>query len=441
MNTRPVKTTILLISVAVILAVIAFAVVREKREHTAAGESQSRAAVTLLPPPTATGVGVSKERVSHTSATLDRIAGASFDEVASLLRSLNGTEIRVLANQLRTLSPGSLSSQKIQMFFAGWAKLDPSSAFSTALAFENSWVKEQALRAVFDGMNPTAAAAMVQTLSQLPENAIPDGFRQQLLGEAIVKWSFVDAEAAARALSSIGREAPGSTWIKVADHWAATDPKSALEWANSQQGEGARLALQGLMSGWSQKDPAAAADYAKSHSETLAGQQATGLLASRLASRSATSAAEWASSLPNVDARSMAELTVGVAWAQTDPEGAAQWAANLPPADRDNALTAVISTWAQNDPQKSAEWLNSLDPANRDSVVAAYSSAVTRIDPPAALSWAFSIDDPKIRNEVSQRVTLDWMTRDSAAARNWINSSALPEQDKARLLNTPGSGP
>lgn len=366
--------------------------IAEKRAHyKGSGAEQSGAKLTLLPPPARGGENVSPEHVRQTAVRLDHIAGASFDEVASLLRSLTGTEIGVLANQLKTLPPGSLSSQKIQMFFAGWAKLDPSSAFATSLESANSWVKEQALRAVFEGMNPAAAATMVRSLSDLSDTAIPRNLRQQLLGEGITKWSLVDPQAAAEALSTVGREASSTTWIKVADNWAATNPQAALEWTATQQGEPARLTLQGILSGWFQKDPSSAAEYARGHSDLLAGQQAASVLASRMVSQSPGAAAEWASTLPNADARSMAELTVGVSWAQRDPQSAVQWAANLPANERNDALAAVVSTWAQNDPQAAAAWLNSVNPANRDAAVAAYSSAVRTIDPAAALSWAGSV--------------------------------------------------
>ena len=60
-------------------------------------------------------------------------------------------------------------------------------------------------------------------------------------------------------------------------------------------------------------------------------------------------------------------------------------------------------------------------------------------DPAAAAAWAATISDQNIRDPVLQSVATQWLSRDAAAARGWIQSSSLSDTQKTRLL-TPVPG-
>lgn len=86
-----------------------------------------------------------------------------------------------------------------------------------------------------------------------------------MFSKGIVKLSETDALAAATFLDA--HPVPGMSmdiWKTVAEHWAATDPYAAIDWAMHQKEFAARRAsMQGMISGWWQSDPDGAGKYAQ----------------------------------------------------------------------------------------------------------------------------------------------------------------------------------
>ncbi|MBA3608124.1 MAG: hypothetical protein H0W43_06390 [Chthoniobacterales bacterium] len=395
--------------------------------------------VGALPPPRtgASGLkGVSNEDVKHANLSLDRIAGASVQEVYDLLASRNPEEIALLVQQLQDLTFGGLSGAKIDLVFKAWAQLAPQDALKTALSFRSGWARSRALEAIFDGTSAGTAAFLVNSLTLTGDEAMSPSLKQQLLSKGLSKWSEADPAAAANFLASLPVSGlSAETWRQVAENWAAQDPAAALDWVQKQTtSDFGRTAMQGMISGWWQKDPQAAQAYSASHIDTLAGQQSASVLANRMASSNPEEAAQWATQLTNQNARQMSEMTVAAGWAANDPRNAAQWAAGLPAADQEAALSAVAGIWAKSDPQAAGEWLGTLSGEARDSAVASFASAVAPVDPAIALSWALSASSPTIREEAARHIANDWLTRDPSAAKTWIQQSALSETDKAQLI-------
>lgn len=383
---------------------------------------------------------LSLRQLHDTRVALNKIAGASFREVADLLSGRSPREIAQLAQQLQDLRPGADPS--ISLFYRSWAQMDAKAALSSALTMRHEWAKSAALRAVVDGINPSDAEGIVTTLAQLRDSAVPVGLREQLVGKGITKWSERDPQAAAVFLDTSHPDAPSETWREVASNWAAADPRAAMEWARNQQSsEASRDALQGAISGWYQNDAVGAADYAKTHLAETGGTQMAGIVANRMALQDPTKAAGRATELSSAEARRRTEITVAFPWALSDPQAASQWAATLQPSEQAAVAGVVAGAWARTDPQNAARWIESLPPTAKDSALNSYSFALAPTDPATALGWALTVADDNVRAGTARQIASDWLLRDPAAATRWIESSPLPPESKADLLGRKPKGP
>lgn len=369
------------------------------------------------------------------ATTLDQIAGASLQQVHDLLASRSREAIIRLAQQLRELQAGALSNAKVSLFFKAWGQIDPASALQTAIGF-GGWIHGVALEAVADGVEPAGASAFIAAVRQVSPELLPSSLRQHLIEKGIIRWAQGDPVAAAEALASFPKsEITRQAWLQVAESLAAHDPAAALDWVQ-QHGdqESVSAATQGLISGWWQKDPAAAEAYARANSDTVVGQQVVGMLANRMATSNPEKAAGWVAQLPNPDARAMGELTIAAAWAYRDPATASRWVETLPPADGAEIAGTLSSGWARNDPAAAARWISSLKGEIRDSAIAGYSSVVALSNPADALAWALSMENERTRNRTATRLASSWLARQPEAARQWIQSSDLSQAEKSRLL-------
>jgi hypothetical protein len=59
---------------------------------------------------------------------------------------------------------------------------------------------------------------------------------------------------------------------------------------------------------------------------------------------------------------------------------------------------------------------------------------MARNDPQAAMNMASGIGDSNLRTEAQKNVVEQWSKKDPAAAIQWINSSALPQEVRTQLL-------
>jgi len=372
---------------------------------------------------------------TNDAATLDQIAGASFQQVHDLLTSRSREAIIRLAQQLRELQPGALSNAKISLFFKAWGQIDPASALQTAMGFDG-WIQGVALEAVADGVEPAGASAFVASVRQVSPELVSSSLRQRLIEKGIIRWAQGDPVAAAEALASFPKsEITRQAWLQVAESLAAHDPATALDWVQKNgDPESVSAATQGLISGWWQKDPAAAEAYARANSDTVVGQQAASMLANRMAVSNPEKAAAWAAQLSNPDARAMSELTISVAWAYRDPVAASRWVETLPPADGAAIAGTLSSSWARNDPAGAARWISSLNGEIRDSAIAGYTSVVAVTNPADALAWALSIGNEQMRTRTAIPLATGWLARQPEAARQWIEASDLSPAEKSRLL-------
>lgn len=380
-----------------------------------------------------------KSTADENKIVLGNITTVPFQELYGVLSSRSQEEVTQLAEQLKELPDGRETHAKITVFFKAWAHLDAKAAFAAAASFKSAEARGAAIGAVIEGADPIAAGSLAQSVVALPADAFPAGQRAGFLGLALSKWSQVDPVAAAKFLDSSATNDRALTGarVSIAANWAASDPQAALAWAQKSSEEpSARFALSAAVTGWWRTDPRAAEAYVVSHLDTL-GMETLMSLTRQIFSQDPQRAKDWANQLPNAEARRNATSFVAVQMANSDPKSAGQWVLTLPDDLRDRAIPGVVSAWARRDPEAAAGWINGLAGPARDQAVSAYGFTLSSRDPNAALTWATTISDETIRNRSVQRIVTGWLRRSPADATAWIQKSALPDAEKARLLEQP----
>ncbi len=219
---------------------------------------------------------------------VDHFGDVSMREMSDLLASKNLTEIGLIAHDLERLPAGSQTTSAVTQFFKAWAEIDPNSALQTALKFSDVGLKETALNALVENVTPSAAGQLARALADAPQGSLSPGFRSDLLGRAIAKWSVAEPAAAAQFLDQHPEARVGMQGIPmaangVAMNWARIDPEAAIDWASKQPNPNG--VMQGVMAGWWEKDPEAAAAYAQQHLATFEEQKLAGIVANRMAAR------------------------------------------------------------------------------------------------------------------------------------------------------------
>jgi RNA polymerase sigma factor (sigma-70 family) len=135
------------------------------------------------------------------------------------------------------------------------------------------------------------------------------------------------------------------------------------------------------------------------------------------------------------DARPKAIESLARAWGQQTPQEAAGWAASLPVGDTQNgAMAAVTSAWAAKDAPGAAAWVGALPAgAERDRSAEALASAVAQTFPREAWDWALSIADNAGQLRAATAAIKVIAARDSATARQWIDTGPFSSENKAQL--------
>ncbi|NNC88932.1 MAG: hypothetical protein HKN82_10790, partial [Akkermansiaceae bacterium] len=251
--------------------------------------------------------------------------------------------------------------------------------------------------------------------------------------------------------------------------WAGDDPEAALTWANAHAPEGKPNALLiGVIEGIAPRDLTRATeilgtlprseergealramlplvlsdglDPALAWSETIPDsvlrQGAVTFIAQSIADEDPQQAADIVLSLPEREFQERGLYGISASWADADPDGAMAWAENLDPELRDEAAAGIVADLARNDSLRAAEWIESLagstdiQPAVRTLV-----DAVSRKDPALALAWTTELETLREQERSYHSVLGDWMRRDAATARSWLESNRdqVPESVRRRF--------
>lgn len=181
---------------------------------------------------------------------------------------------------------------------------------------------------------------------------------------------------------------------------APATPEAAAEWARTLPSSGRSQALHGIMAGWAESDPAAAAQWSKNLSENESWVFSS--IARAWVEKDPAAASAWVLEMPEGPQRVQSLESIGQAWGAKNRSDAMAWAAKIKPdGDRTAALGGIIQSWAM---QNSG----------------------------AALKYAESQADAALKQQFLGKVLYGWCIRDRPSAEKWVKE--LPEGELKKSM-------
>ncbi|MFT6863144.1 MAG: hypothetical protein ACJAVK_001705 [Akkermansiaceae bacterium] len=185
-------------------------------------------------------------------------------------------------------------------------------------------------------------------------------------------------------------------------------------------------AMGGVVSSWSDSDPAAAANFASSIANNFERDRVLEVAARRWASQDTAAAMEWAQGLPGAD-RQRATESILREVAEYDPGRAAtmyeELTATLPLTSQTTheyrcMAEEIASVWSSTSPQEAANWAMALPESGevRRAAIGNVAEHWLRIDSMAAGEWIVQLPPKKVRDAAAERVVGSTVQSDPATA-------------------------
>jgi hypothetical protein len=308
---------------------------------------------------------------------------AEFESVVASFRALGMTESRMT---------------EYSMLLAAWAKKDPLQALEYAQA---------------------------NTGNRFARNTI------------LTAWAAYDAEGAIRwaEQNHEAREGEGNPWmIGVIQGLASTDPDRASQLLASmpfseERGEALGALLPSILA----QGNDAAKSWAEGITDAALKEGAIARVAEALAAKDPAGTAEWLTRNPGEAADRSMDNVIS-AWMNQDKDAAIAYYKGLPSGDiRTNALRGVANSMALQDPAAAADFLDANAGDANDRVYEQFVWHSFGEAPDVAVNYIAKVSNPNQQERLYGRMLDGWLRRDFAAASQWINQNALPDNVSQRV--------
>ena len=304
-------------------------------------------------------------------------------------------------NLLEKIPSENQQNEALRKIGLRWATSDPKAALDFANQQTDPKVKSEILQGVISAMSekdPKGALEMAQSL--------PASEREGRIDTILGVLSESDPEGAVGyAMNLPSNKSKNFNVSRLAGQWISSDPQGALGWFDSLTDPKLKEQVAGNMIDNLSKD-----DLAKS--------------------------LDLLDTMPPGFFQNQALSTIGRNWAQTDQKAALDWAnQQTDPEVKSRILGGVIEGMSVKDPNSAFQLVQSLPAGNsRNSIIITSLGSMAQSDPRSAIALASGIADANDRSKAQQNVVRSWKRRDPTAANQWVNSSSLPQDVKARLL-------
>ncbi len=210
-------------------------------------------------------------------------------------------------------------------------------------------------------------------------------------------------------------------------------------------------ALGRMLTDWSRKDAPAALAWANEHAAdpgvvAATAQVQAAQLAEIATAEPATALAEW-STLSDPRMKKASLTPIAEAWGQTDPAAALRWQTEQSAAlgiQNSSTSSYLVSMWAKKDSEAALRWTENYlattsteqTPWLPQKLLGALAGSWDEKAPFAPTADLFAkIQDPALRSETLTKHVAEWLTKDPAAAKAWLEShDALTPAQAAALL-------
>jgi hypothetical protein len=270
---------------------------------------------------------------------------------------------------------------EVMAIASAWARIAPEEAWDYAAALTDPAARLAFQQGVIDVWAAEQPAVAFARVAELP----PDWQRTQLLREATAELAHRDPRLAVELVRQTQGQEFEQLQNLVASEWAKTDPSGAALWVEAQaRGVQSRLAYQ-----------VAPAYVTQKPDEALA----------------------WALRISRSPGRNLWSYMVGLV-AERDPEAALQLALSAEiPAQRNQAVAAVIGSIAARDPATAMSHVERLPPGQlRMQALMQIGTRLADTSPERSLDWLKGLEDAQSRAQLAQTVVNRIAQRDDELA-------------------------
>ncbi len=325
--------------------------------------------------------------------------------------------------------------------FAAWVTHEPSAAVAWLLAQPRRNDDELSNWLGNLGMGEANQAALATALASVPD--LPG--RQSIIGRILFSWGADKPEEALAWLNSLSDRHLRTVLLERAARITYSNhPERSLPLALAMsEGENRTQRLSDLLGEWAKNDPSAALAWIREHDDPGVAAASTRAHASVLAAiardEPETALAEW-NALPDGATKSAALTPIAEAWSRTDPGAALQW---LTEQETARAIRtrhdALVYSWAQKDPLAALRWAEEQTQGDMRQGYLRALAGDWRVKAPRAATadLYLKIQDKALRTETLTAHVTEWLTKDPAAARSWLESNDALTPAQAAALLTP----
>jgi len=227
--------------------------------------------------------------------------------------------------------------------------------------------------------------------------------------------------------------------------WAEVSPVAAMTHANSKMGFAGNFMKPTLLQSWAASDPRAAANYLESNKGELAmmgtmgwGRRGRGsdtgssVIASEWAKQDPEGALTWAKSLSGKDGKS-ALTGVITELAKTDPAKASGLVGELDEGDRARAYASIAAEMGKNDWASTESWIGTLPADQRDGAMASAIRSLASSDSTLAAQRALTLPEGEARTEAMEVVVGELAKEDPAEAVSWVMTNGSEEAQRESI--------
>jgi hypothetical protein len=251
--------------------------------------------------------------------------------------------------------------------------------------------------------------------------------------------------------------------------WSQKDPAAAIQWAReNHKGEGANPFMVGVIRGLAFQDTSMAESLLKEMPRSVERGEGLDALLPALLKQGNESARSWATNITDESLREGAIKRLSDATMDKDPEGTANWLVANPseatrrnlddtvyrmaekdpsaamkffqdmPAgeNRSNALRGVVNATASKNPKEAAALMDRYSSDVNDRMVQQFVWHSFQEDPQVAVSNIGRLGNEEERNRMYSRTIEWWMQNDQKAAFQWMSNNQLPQSVVDRLNRT-----
>ncbi len=326
-----------------------------------------------------------------------------------------------------------------------WADRDPAAAIAWVLAQPKRLDWDNTVQLGYISVKAANRAAFAQSLLDAP------GFlrRQSALGQFLIDWFSQDSAAAFAWLEKVPDPHLRATLLERTMNNQRSQSGGSLDRVLGlalalPEGESRRNHLKRLLGDWAQNSPTEALRWIEAH------QDAPGVAAASFAAHAAilgviarddpaAAVAEW-EKLPEGDAKHQGIFSIVAEWGQHDPAAALRWQVSQARPDRPVFPSQqMIYQWARHDPVAALRWIETLpEDSQKFGLHSLTNDGGNRTPPAATLDLYAQIKDPALRAEFITAHVGEWLAKDRAAAKTWLEShDALTPEQAAALLAAP----